>query len=164
MCLKYRIEPQWDIATNNMLMKTLIQDRNFAPILADQEKMREQAKVDEKQNANCIEEVRKTQENLREKFIEMNNFICECERKKAVLEKKIAIEEATDRKLDKDIKELEERLKRMKEYEENELNPAIEESTVYEEKVQKMVDESDLFKTKEDFIDSCDALSKYRII
>lgn len=157
-----RKKPEWDIAADNILMKKIIQERNNAPIHANQEKMRDEAKVDAKKNTKRIDDVRKSQENLRQKFIEMNNFICECERKKDILEKKIAIEEAADRKLDKDLKELEERLKRMDEYQENELKPAIEELTVYEEMVQKMVDESELFETKEDFIDCCDALSKFQ--
>lgn len=104
------------------------------------------------------------QENLRQKFIDMNTFICECERKKAIIQKKIAVEEAADRKMDKDIKELEERLASMTEYEENDLIPSINELTIYEEIVQKMVDESDLFKSKEDFIDRCNALRKYQPI
>lgn len=142
-------------------MKKLIQDRNNAPIHASQERMRDEAKVDAKKNAKSIENVRKMQENLREKFIEMNNFICECERKKAAIQKKIAIEQATDRKLDKQLKELEQKAKRMDEYEENELKPAVEKLTAYEEMVQKTVDESNMFETKEEFIDSCKALSKH---
>lgn len=101
------------------------------------------------------------QENLRQRFISMNNFICNCERKKAIMEKKIAIEEAADRKMDKDIKELQEELARMKDYQENDLEPAIAELSVYEDFIQKMVDESDLFTSKEDFMDRCDALRKY---
>lgn len=104
------------------------------------------------------------QENLRQKFIDMNSFICECERKRAIIEKKIAVEEAADRKMDKDIKELEEQLARMEEYQENDLLPTIEKLTVYEDMIQKMVDESDLFKSKEDFIDRCNALRKYQSI
>lgn len=104
------------------------------------------------------------QENLRQKFIDMNSFICECERKRAIIEKKIAVEEAADRKMDKDIKELEEQLARMEEYQENDLLPTIEKLTVYEDMIQKMVDESDLFKSKEDFIDRCNALRKYQPI
>lgn len=102
------------------------------------------------------------QENLRQRFIDMNNFICDCERKKAILEKKIAVEEAAGRQLDKDIMELEEKVARMTEYQENELAPSIAELSVYEEYIQKIVDESDLFTSQEDFIDRCNALRKYQ--
>lgn len=102
------------------------------------------------------------QENLRQRFIDMNNFICDCERKKAILEKKIAVEEAAGRQLDKDIMELEEKVTRMTEYQENELAPSIAELSVYEEYIQKIVDESDLFTSQEDFIDRCNALRKYQ--
>lgn len=56
-CL-YRKEPEWDIAADNILLKSIIQERNNAPIHANQEKMREEAKVDAKQNKKRIEEVR----------------------------------------------------------------------------------------------------------
>lgn len=102
------------------------------------------------------------QENLRQRFIDMNNFICDCEKKKAIIEKKIAIEEAADRQMDKDIKEVEDELARLKKYDENELIPNIAKLSVYEDLIQKMVDESDLFKSQEDFMDRCDALRKYQ--
>lgn len=102
------------------------------------------------------------QENLRQRFIDMNNFICDCERKKDILEKKIAIEDATGLQMDKDIIELEEKVARMTEYQENELAPSIAELSVYDEYIQKMVDESDLFTSQEDFIDRCNALRKYQ--
>lgn len=91
----------------------------------------------------------------------MNNFICDSERKIATLENQIAAEQAADRQMDKDIKELEEKLARMKEYQKKDLEPSIAELKAYEDVVQKMVDESDLFKSKEDFIDRCNALRKY---
>lgn len=94
----------------------------------------------------------------------MNNFINECDRKTAIMEKKIAIEEAANRKLDEDIEKLEERLAQMKEYQEKDLLPSVAELQVYEDVVQKMVDESDLFKSKEDFMDRCNALRKYQPI
>lgn len=56
VCL-YRKEPEWDIAADNILMKSIIQERNNAPIHANQEKMRDEAKVEAKQNKKRIEEV-----------------------------------------------------------------------------------------------------------
>lgn len=53
-----RKEPEWDIATDNILMKSIIQERNHAPIHANQDKMREEAKLDAKENKKRIEEVR----------------------------------------------------------------------------------------------------------
>lgn len=156
------MEPEWDIASDNILMKKIIEERNNAPIHAEQEKMREEAKMDAKKSKKRIDNIRKTQEELRQKFIKTNNFISECEKKKSVLEKKIAVEKAANLKLDKDIEELQEKLKRLNEYEENELKPTIAKLQVYEDAVQKMVDESDLFKSKEDFIDRCNALRKLK--
>lgn len=157
----YRKELEWDVAADNMSMKAIIQERNHAPILEMQEKMREEAKADAKQDKKRIDEVRKMQDELRQKFIETNNFICECQKKKADIEKKIAAGEAANRKLDEDILERKEHLKRMRDYHENELKPSVEELSVYEEVLQEVVDESDLFQSKEDFIDRCDALCTF---
>lgn len=55
--MQCRKEPEWDIPDDNMLMKTIIQERNHAPIHAQYEKMREEAKVEAKQNKKRIEEV-----------------------------------------------------------------------------------------------------------
>lgn len=88
--------------------------------------------------------------------------MCDSERKIVTLEKEIAAEQAADRQMDKDIKELEEKLAHLKEYQEKDLEPSNAELSAYEEVIQKMVDESDLFKSKEDFIDRCNALRKYQ--
>lgn len=153
-----RTDPEWDIAADNLSMKAIVQERNNAPIHEMQERMREEAKVDAKQNKKRIEEIRKMQERLRQKFIDANNFISECEGKKADIEKKIAIEEATGRKLDAEIKEYKERLERMEDYHENELKPKLAKQTADEENLQKVATELDFFHSKEDFLDRMKAL------
>lgn len=52
-----RKEPEWDIATDNIRMKAIIQEREYAPIQEKQEKMRNEAKKDAKENKKKIEEV-----------------------------------------------------------------------------------------------------------
>lgn len=146
------------MAVDNIAMKTILHNRNNAEILEQQEKMREEAKVNAKRNKKRIKEVRKMQEDLRLKFIESNNFICECEEKEAEISKKIAAEEEIGNKLQKDIDDMEERIKDLTDFHENTFKPAIERNSVYEDVLEKVVNESDLFKSKEDFLDRCDSL------
>lgn len=88
--------------------------------------------------------------------------MCDSERKIVTLEKQIAAEQSTGRQMDKNIEEVEKKLAHLKEYQEKDLKPSIEELSAFEDVIQKMVDESDLFKSKEDFIDRCNALRKYQ--
>lgn len=156
----YSKEPEWDIADNSVTMKAIVQDRSNAVLLDRQEKMRADAKVDAKRNKKRIEEVRKMQETLRQKFIETNNFICECERKEAIVAKKIAEEEAIGEQLQKEYDELKEEYETMNDWHENTFKPAIDKLKIYEDVLQEVVDESDLFKSKEDFLDRLKALCK----
>lgn len=73
VCL-YRKEPEWDIAADNILMKSIIQERNNAPIHAKQEKMRDEAKVEAKQNKKRIEEVTVWIEGVAIKYFDTTYF------------------------------------------------------------------------------------------
>lgn len=150
------------MAVDNIAMKTILHDRNNAEILEQQKKMREEAKVNAKRNKKRIAEVRKMQEDLRQKFIESNNFVCECEEKESEILKKIAVEEEIGNKLQKDIDDMEKRIKDLNDFHENTFKPAIEELSVYEDVLDKVVDEMDLFKSKEDFLDRCDSLCEWK--
>lgn len=139
-------------------MKGIVQDRSNAVILDQQEKMRDNAKANIKSNQKRTEETRKMQENLRQKFIDTNNFIRECARKEAIVDKKIAEEEEIAEILQTEYDILEEKYKKMSDWYENEFKPSLEDLKIYEDTLQEVVDESDLFTSKEDFLDRCDAL------
>lgn len=92
-CLCYRQDPEWDVQpADNLIMTKVRNDRDNAEVVEQQEKMCEKAKVKGKQNKKRIEETRKTQMDLREKFIEISDFINECEQKEKEVDKKIASE------------------------------------------------------------------------
>lgn len=139
-------------------MKKVLSDRKNAEVIEQQEKMCEEAKVKAKQNKKRIEEVRKIQKDLRQKFIETNDFINECERKGATVDKQIAVEMEIQKRLQRDMDDYQERIKNLTEYHEKQLKPDIEELSVYENVLQEVVDEMNLFKSKEDFLDRVEAL------
>lgn len=157
--LFYRHDPEWDVQpADNIIMTKVRNDRGNAEVVEQQEKMCEQAKVKGKQNKKRIEEARKMQKELREKFIEINDFMNECEQKEKAVEKKIATEKEINEKLKKEIEEIDEKIKDLTEFHEEELKPAIEKGRVFEDVLQEVVDEMDIFKSKEDFLDRCEAL------
>lgn len=145
-------------------MSRVLNDRQNAEVIQQQIEMREQAKVNGKQNEKRIEDLRKIQEDLKEKFIESNNFVRECEEKEAAHDKKIAIELEIQEKLDRDIKGYEIRTKSLEEFHENIFKPAIKEMSVYEDVLQEVVDQMDLFKDKDDFLDRCEAICTLKSI
>lgn len=156
----YRNEPEWDVPAGSVKMKAFIQGRANAEVLEQHQKKREEAKTNAVRNQKRMDEVRKLQEDYRKKFIDINNFICECERKEAIVAKKIVAEEEKGEKLDAQLAELRsENEKMQKEY--DEILKEIEELKVYDDVLQKVVDKSDLFTSKQDFMDKIDALSMY---
>lgn len=144
-------------------MKQVLADRKNAEVVLQQEKMREQAKVSGKRNEKRIEALREMQEDLRKKFIDANNFITECEAKEKILNDKIAIEEEIEKKLDAEIKDYEERIAKLSDFHENQFKPAIKEMSIYDDVLQEVVDQMDLFESKEDFLDRVEAICNARI-
>lgn len=145
-------------------MRKVINDRNCDEVVKRQEKMCEQTKIKGKQNLKRIEEVRKTQADIRQIFIETNNFINDCEAKCTVIDKKIDDELNAQEKLQKEIDDMEERIRKLTKFHDEEFQPAIKEMSVYEDILQEVVDEMDIFKSKEDFLDRCNALRKFHSI
>lgn len=158
----YRKLPEWDVAADNITMKAIQQARSHDEIIQQQDKMRSEAKENAKQNKKRIEEVRKMQEELRQKFIKANNFICQCERKEAIVTNKIAEKEEQIEKLQKEYDEFKEKYEKTRDWHENEFLPALKELQVFEDMLEEVVRESDLFEDKEDFLDRCKALCEYR--
>lgn len=151
------------MAADNITLKSIQQGRSHDEIIQQQEKMRTEAKENAKQNKKRIEEVRKMQEELRRKFIKANNFICECERKGAIVTNKITEKEEQIEKLQKEYDEIQEKYESMRDWHEKEFLPALDELKVYEDMLEEVVKESDLFESKEDFLDRCKALCEYII-
>ncbi|XP_055296379.1 synaptonemal complex protein 1-like [Sitodiplosis mosellana] len=155
----YLKNPEWDVQpADNIIMVKAWNDRENAEVVEQHEKMREEAIVKGKQNKKRTEEARKMQKDLREKFIEVNDFINECEQKEMILDKKIAAEKEIHEKLQKEVDEYVEKTKKLTEYHEKTLKPNIEKGKVYEDVLQQLVDKMKIFKNKEDFLDRIEAL------
>lgn len=133
-------------------------DRDNAEVVEQHEKMRAEAIAKGKKNKKRTEDLRQSQEDLRQKFIEVNDFINDCKEKEKEFDKKIAAELEIQAKLQKELEEYEEKIKKLTEYNEKTVKPAIEKGKVYEDVLQQVVDKMKIFKNKEDFLDRCEAL------
>lgn len=155
------IEPEWDVQpVDNIIMKKVLSDRKNAEVIEQQERMHEEAKIKGRRNKKRLKEIRKMQKDLRQKFIETNDFINECEQKECEADKKIAAEMEIQKKLQNDIEDYQERIRKLTEYHDEQLKPAIKELSIYEDVLQEVVDDMDLFESKEDFLDRVEALCK----
>lgn len=153
--------PVWnDQPADNIIMAKIMSDRQCDGIIRQQEKMCEEAKLEGKLNKKRIKLLRKKQKDLRQKFIETNDFINECEQKEAELDEKMAAEMKIQKKFQNDIDDYLKRIEDLTEYHEKKLKPAIREMSVFEDVLQEVVDKMDIFKSKEDFLDRIEALCK----
>lgn len=114
----YSKEPEWDEIGDNAAMAKVISDRDIAAVVQEHEKMCEEAIVEAKHDKKRIEKLRAMQKDLREKFIETNKFINDCQAKCAVLDKKIAAESEAEQILQHDIDDIDERIKDLTEFHE----------------------------------------------
>lgn len=141
-------------------MAMVISDREIAEVVQEHERMIEEAKRDAKHDEKRVEKLRIMQADLRKKFIETNDFIKDCRAKCKVLDDKIAAEKETEQKLQKEIDDLQEKIRDWDDFHEKELKPSVEELSIYERVLEEIVEDMDIFESKQDFFDRIDALSE----
>lgn len=124
-----------------------------------QEEMREKAKLDARLNEKRIDEMYHTQEDLRKKFISVNDFIRECQEKEKLCEEKIGTETVLHKRMETENEEIETDTKILSEFFEQ-LKSTSEAFRPYQEVTEQVVAESKLYKNVKDLIDRCDALSE----
>lgn len=122
-----------------------------------QDDMREKAILQAKLNDKKTDEMFKIEEKLREKCISVNDFIRECELKYINSEEKIQTEQQLHETLQSEINKLEKELSELTEFKET-LSSTVEDFKQYENVMEKIVSETDLYKSVKDLMDRCDAL------
>lgn len=141
-------------------MAMVISNREIAEVVREHERMIEEAKEDAKHDEKRIERLRAMQANLRKKFIETNDFIKDCRAKCKILDEKIASEKENEQNLQREIDELQFKIQDLTQFHENELKPSVEKLSVYERVLEEIVNDMDIFESKQDFFDRIDALSE----
>lgn len=138
-------------------MNAILHERNNAEVYRMQYEMREQSKAAALQNIRRVEEIKELQLQLRDKFIETNELVQRCEEKERNAERCIAAEMDKQKQLNDDIEQISAELKVLTEFQKK-FEGAINDLKPYEDVLDEVVAESNLFKSKKDVLDRCDAL------
>ncbi|XP_023172550.1 uncharacterized protein LOC111600582 isoform X2 [Drosophila hydei] len=124
-------------------------------------KLQEQMLVNSKRqseiNERRVKHMYKTQEELRQRFIDVNSFIKDCGDKKRIAEKAINDEMALHEELSEDIKNFKTSISELTTFREA-LKGTVEELQPYEKVLEEVVSVSDIFVSPKDCMDRCDAL------
>lgn len=123
-----------------------------------QDEMRKKLKIDEIVNEKRIRELYRLDESLREQFISVNDFIRDCEDKERHADEKIATETKGHEEIRAEMLKLRTGMDELAEFEKR-LAATVEEFRPYEDVIEQVVAESELYKNVKDLIDRCDALS-----
>lgn len=148
------------MAREGIAMNAILHERNNAEIYRMQYEMREQSKTASKQNIQRAQEIMELQMKLRDRFIETNELIRKCEEKERNAERCIAVEKKKQKQLNHDIEQISVELKTLSEFQKK-FESAIDDLKPYEHILDQVVAESDLFKSKKDVLDRCDALCEF---
>lgn len=125
-----------------------------------QDEMLENSKRQAASNASRIRKLYKIHAHLRKRFIEVNNFIKDCEDKRRVADKKIAEETALHAELAENIEKFKRAISELAEFREV-LKATVDDLEPYETVIQEVVEKSEIFDSVKDCMDRCDALSKH---
>lgn len=111
-------------------------------------------------NEARVKKMYKTQEVLRQRFIEVNSFIKDCADKKRIAEQAINCESELHKELSEDIKKFRTSISELMTFREA-LKGTVGELQPYEKVLEDVVNISDIFVSPKDCMDRCDALSKH---
>lgn len=123
-----------------------------------QEVFQKKAAIQKKINEKRIDDMNETQSNLRERFIQVNEFMRECIEKTVRAENQIEGELAQQEKLKQEIEVIERDLCELSAFEEK-FKEIIKEFQPYEDVFNEVIRASDTFQSFEDLMSRCDALS-----
>lgn len=122
--------------------------------------MRRNAKRATDVNARRTNEINDIQSKLRQKFIEVSDFVRDCNAKQAVADEKIHKELQAQQEMTAEIEQLSKDIACLNEFKDV-LNEKVTEYDPYKTVVEQVLQQCDLYRNKKDLIDRCDALRKY---
>lgn len=153
-------EPSWSLARDSLELNAILNRRENEEISQLQGKMRHKAKNDAKANEQRTNELKDVQLRLRAEFIEVSDFVRDCNAKEKVAEAKAAKELAAQAEMKAEIEKLTNDIAVLTEFKDK-LGAKFEEFKPFKEVVEGVLAESDLYKNKKDLIDRCDALRMF---
>ncbi|XP_030562019.1 cilia- and flagella-associated protein 73-like [Drosophila novamexicana] len=155
---KYFIKPPNPDAAGDSIELLYIQNtREHDKMLKLQKEMLADSKRQSSINEARVKKMYKTQEVLRQRFIEVNSFIKDCADKKRIAEQAINCESELHKELSEDIKKFRTSISELMTFREA-LKGTVGELQPYEKVLEDVVNISDIFVSPKDCMDRCDAL------
>lgn len=155
--LSSRMYDGWDRVRDDIAMNAIIIDRDNDETIRQQQKLCNLTKINKRHNLERLECIRMSNSQLRLKFIESNDFIRSCFEKEEIAECKIAKKREMTKCLHQEIEDLEEKIDSLERFHKKFTN-SINGLKSFEDVLEKLVLNMKVFKSKEDFVDRCDAL------
>lgn len=131
-------------------------DFQFDDMMSQQELLKKKAAIQMRINEKRIDDMQKTQQNLREKFIQVNDFMKECMSKTERAEEEITTEQKEQETLKGEIEVIERDLKGLSTFEEK-FKEIVKEFQPYVDVFNEVIAASD-FQSFEDLMSRCDSL------
>lgn len=125
--------------------------------------MLEEVRINNKVNERRIAEMYDIQAQLRNRFIEVNDFIRDCEEKEKQADRKILAQSEIQNEMSAEIDKIHFDLEILSDFL-IKLKETVKQFEPYEKVVEDVVRESPLLKNSKDLIARCDALSKNLIL
>lgn len=150
-------EPNWNLARDSLELNAIINCRENDETRQLQAQMRRDAKRAAEENARRIRAISDEQVKLREKFVEVSDFVRDCQAKEAVADEKIRKELAAQEQMTQEIDQLTRDIACLNDFK-GVLQAKVTEYGPYKEVVEKVLAQNNLYKNKKDLIDRCDAL------
>ncbi|KAL7739874.1 hypothetical protein ACLKA6_003362 [Drosophila palustris] len=155
---KYFLKPpNPESAGDSIELLYIHNSREHDKMLKLQQEMLDNCKQQSLINSERVKEMYKTQEKLRQRFIDVNSFIKDCSDKKRLAEKAINDETQLHEELSKDIENFKTSIAELTTFREA-LKATVEELQPYEKVLDEVVKVSDIFVSPKDCMDRCDAL------
>ncbi|KAH8274057.1 hypothetical protein KR044_009423 [Drosophila immigrans] len=155
---KYFVQPaRADDAGDSIELMYIHNSREHETMLRLQQDMLENCKQQSLINSERVKEMNKTQQYLRQRFIDVNSFIKDCSDKKRITEKVISDEIQLHKELSEDIKQFKTSIEELTTFRQA-LKATVDELQPYEKVLDEVVEVSDIFVSPKDCMDRCDAL------
>ncbi|XP_058055596.1 uncharacterized protein LOC131207006 [Anopheles bellator] len=153
----YTNVPEWDVARNGFELKGIHSDRDYIEITKEQHRMREQSQRQAAVNKRRLAQTNQLLQQMREEFIELNDFLKDCEMKENNALDTVRRETEKHELYGKKIAQLENDIEKLDEfvlkYEET-----IDLFEPFEKVMEETIAESKIYETMQDLIQRCDSL------
>jgi hypothetical protein len=151
-------KPCWDVPREGLQHETIENERNYHEMFNQQDMYKKKAEIQRKVNQKRIEDMQQTQLNLKEKFINVNQFMKECMDKTKRSEEQIDTQLESQKTLKTQIEAIERDLVELSVFE-TKFKEIVKEFQPYEDVFKEAIESSE-YTSFEDLMSRCDSLSK----